>query len=54
MSRHLLILPRDNRITTLIIDAIHQQLMHAGADHVLNELRQTFWFFALGKPSRKW
>ena len=43
VSRHPLILPRDNRITTLIIDAIHQQLMHAGADHVLNELRQTFW-----------
>ncbi|XP_043245891.1 uncharacterized protein LOC122393710 [Amphibalanus amphitrite] len=42
-ARHPIILPRDNRVTTLIIQAAHQRLLHAGADQVLNELQQEFW-----------
>ena len=42
-TRHPLILPRDHRVTSLMIMAIHERLMHAGGDHVLNELRQQYW-----------
>lgn len=42
-TRHPLILPRNSRVTSLLITAAHEGLMHAGADHVLNELRQKYW-----------
>ena len=42
-TRHPLILPKDSRVTSLLIADIHERLMHAGTDHVLNELRQKYW-----------
>ena len=42
-TRHPRILPRASRVTSLLITATHEGLMHAGADHVLNELRQKYW-----------
>ncbi|XP_043241080.1 uncharacterized protein LOC122391342 [Amphibalanus amphitrite] len=40
---HPLILPREAGVTSLLIAATHERLMHAGTDHVLNELRQQYW-----------
>ena len=42
-ARHPLILPRDSRVTALLIMATHEKLMHTGVDHVLNDLRQKYW-----------
>ena len=42
-TRHPVILPRDSRVTTLIVVSVHEKLMHSGPDHVLNDLRQAYW-----------
>ena len=45
-TKHPAILPRKNHITSLLIRHIHCQLGHAGRNHVLAELRQTYWVLA--------
>ena len=42
-ARHPVILPRESEVTRLIIAAYHKSLMHAGAEHVVNDMRQKFW-----------
>ena len=41
--RHPIVLPRDNRVTHLIVMDTHQKLLHAEVEQTLNEMRQTFW-----------
>ena len=39
-------LPRDNRLTVMIINSVHQRLLHAGVRQTLTALRGEFWFSA--------
>ena len=41
--RHPIILPEKHPVTTLLVRQSHQQLGHAGREHVLAHLRQRFW-----------
>ena len=43
MARHPVILPRRSEVTRLVITAYHSSLMHAGTEHVINDMRQKFW-----------
>ena len=42
-SKHQLILPQNNHVTTLIIRFYHQQLGHCGQEQLLYRLREEFW-----------
>ena len=42
-ARHPVILPRGSEVTRLVITAYHSSLMHAGVEHVINDMRQKFW-----------
>ena len=42
-AKHPAILPKKSDIVPLILSSLHQRLNHAGAEHVLTELRQRFW-----------
>ena len=41
--RHPLILPKKCHVTRLVVCHTHEQLAHAGRDHVIARLRETFW-----------
>ena len=41
-ARHPVILPRTGEVTRLVISHHHSQLLHAGPEHVLNEVRQHY------------
>ena len=41
-AKHPAILPKKSDIVPLILSSLHQRLNHAGAEHVLTELRQRF------------
>ena len=43
-SKHQSILPKDHPITKMIISHEHRSNGHIGAEHVLANLRQSFWF----------
>jgi hypothetical protein len=47
-TKHQIILPKDNHISTLIIRHAHQKLKHQGRNHVLAELRQRYWIIRAG------
>ncbi|XP_043226749.1 uncharacterized protein LOC122383931 [Amphibalanus amphitrite] len=42
-ARHPILLPAGSDVARMIIYETHRQLMHAGAEHTLNEVRQKFW-----------
>ena len=42
-TKHPIILPRSHHVTTLIIRQVHENLGHAGRNHVLSELRNKYW-----------
>ena len=42
-SKHQMILPQNNHVTTLIIRYYHQQLGHCGQEMLLSQLREEFW-----------
>ncbi|XP_043215496.1 uncharacterized protein LOC122378464 [Amphibalanus amphitrite] len=42
-ARHPVILPRGSEVTRLVVTAYHSSLMHAGVEHVINDMRQKFW-----------
>ena len=41
--KHPILLPKKSHVTTLIIRHIHSKMAHAGRNHVLAHLRETFW-----------
>lgn len=45
-TKHALLLPRDNRLTYLIIDEYHRKFMHPGAQTLQNLLAQHFWILS--------
>ena len=42
-SSHPIVLPRQHDVTRLIVTSQHLKVLHAGTEHTLNELRQTYW-----------
>ncbi|XP_043226266.1 uncharacterized protein LOC122383664 [Amphibalanus amphitrite] len=42
-ARHPVILSRSSEVTRLVVTHFHSQLLHAGAEHVINEARQLYW-----------
>ncbi len=42
-TKHPVILPKDSHVTHLIIQETHNKLAHAGRNHVLAKLRETYW-----------
>ena len=42
-ERHPILLPRSSGVTRMVITDQHCQLLHAGVEHTLNELRRRFW-----------
>ena len=42
-ARHPVLLPTASEVTRLIVGQQHRHLLHAGVEHTLNGLRQTFW-----------
>ncbi|XP_052750894.1 uncharacterized protein LOC128200635 [Galleria mellonella] len=44
--KHPLLLPRDHRLTHLIIDDCHKKFMHPGAQTLQNILAQNFWILS--------
>lgn len=47
--KHPLLLPRDHRLTTLIIESYHQRFMHPGLQTLQNLLAQEFWILSSKK-----
>lgn len=45
-TKHPLLLPRDHRLTALIIESYHQKFMHPGLQTLQNLLSQTFWILS--------
>ena len=43
VEKHPIILPRRSGVTRMVIVDQHRQLLHAGVEHTLNELRRWFW-----------
>jgi hypothetical protein len=41
--KHPVVLPRRSHVTKLIIKHVHEQLAHAGRNHVLATLREKYW-----------
>ena len=41
-----ILLPRDSKLTTMIITSVHQRLLHAGVRQTLTAVRGEFWFTA--------
>lgn len=42
-SKYPAILPRNNHMTTLIIQHVHETIGHGGRNHTLSHLRQRYW-----------
>ena len=42
-AKHQIILPKDHHVSTLIVKDVHEKVGHQGKNHVLAELRQTYW-----------
>ncbi|XP_071055024.1 uncharacterized protein [Onthophagus taurus] len=52
-EKHPIILPRDSRLTTLIIDCHHRLTLHGGTQLTLSSLRRQFWIIGGRVPVRK-
>lgn len=42
-QRHPIILPKDHRLSTLLVHHVHTQTLHGNIQLMLNTLRQTYW-----------
>ncbi len=51
--KHLLILAKDQHVSTLILHHIHEQLGHGGRNHVLSHLRKRYWITSANAAVRK-
>ena len=47
-SKHQLILPRNHRVSDLILEDVHIQSNHQGRNHVLAVLREKYWILGAG------
>ena len=36
-------MPKDNHLTTLIVQSMHKTVMHGGVCETLTQIRQTYW-----------
>lgn len=52
-AKYPVILPKQQIITTLIIDSLHQRLLHANNENVHNEMRQQYFVASLRSLIRK-
>ncbi len=52
-TKRSIILPKDLHISTLILQHLHQQLWHAGRNHVLSQLRKKYWIINANSAARK-
>ena len=52
-SKHPVILSKDMHVATLILRYIHDQLGHAGRNHMLSRLRQKYWITKANSAARK-
>jgi hypothetical protein len=50
--KHPILLPQKSHLTTLVIRDIHQQLAHAGRNHVIAQLREKYWIVAINAAVR--
>lgn len=51
--KHTVILPKDHRVSTIILRQIHQELMHSGRKHMLAKLRENYWISHAPSAIRK-
>lgn len=51
-EKHPLILPRDSRLTTLVINHYHRLLLHGGPQLTLSSIRRKFWIIGGRAPIR--
>ncbi len=51
-AKHQVILPKNHHVSMLVIRHIHQKVGHQGQNHVLSELRQSFWIIKAGVTVR--
>lgn len=51
--KHPVILSKDLHVSQLILRHLHQQLGHAGRNHMLNKLRQRYWIINANSAARK-
>lgn len=51
--KHPVILSKDLHVAQLILCHIHQQLGHAGLNHMLNKLRQKYWIINANSAARR-
>ncbi|KAI4884310.1 hypothetical protein NFI96_008914, partial [Prochilodus magdalenae] len=42
-AKHPSILPKDHRVSELIVQEVHKEIGHGGRNHVLSHLRQKYW-----------
>ena len=52
-SKHPLVLPRKDHVTSLVIRHAHEQLGHAGRGHVLAKLREKYWIIGANSAVRQ-
>ena len=52
-TKHPVILSKDLHVSQLIIRHIHQQLGHAGRNHMLYRLRQKYWIISANSAARR-
>ncbi|XP_065095606.1 uncharacterized protein LOC135717443 [Ochlerotatus camptorhynchus] len=52
-AKHPVVLPRDHRITFLLVDSFHQRFLHANGETVCNEIRQEYYIHKLRVLVRK-
>ena len=38
-----ILIPKDNYLTTLIVQSMHKTVMHGGVSETLTHIRQTYW-----------
>ncbi|XP_061569557.1 NACHT, LRR and PYD domains-containing protein 14-like [Cololabis saira] len=51
--KHPVILSKDMHVSQLILRHIHQQLGHAGRNHMLHRLRQRYWIISANSAARR-
>ncbi|XP_062600652.1 uncharacterized protein LOC134262294 [Saccostrea cucullata] len=51
--KHPVILPKDHHVSTLILNQIHQDLLHSGRNQMLAKLRERYWLIHAPSAIRK-
>ena len=52
-AKHPMILPKDHRISDLILQDAHERLGHSGRNHILSHVRQRYWIISAPTSIRK-